>query len=204
MGGVLQQGRIAQSPRWQCCGGPNPVAQRACQSRSSESGRCTGRRCIIIMMPWNVSPDTVMHSASAPCAPRCAAGGAQYQRRVARRARRALVQVLRRRSAPPGFAQEWLCGPLSLQVLRVSGWPADTICRASQRRSCCLHGGKGSSGTQAVQATDADLAGRRRCRVLTLTCCREHQERKQRVSGVHLVITAEDERASGVRLLGDG
>ncbi len=84
MGGVLQQGRIAQSPRWQCCGGPNPVAQRACQSRSSESGRCTGRRCIIIMMPWNVSPDTVMHSASAPCAPRCAAGGAQYQRRVAR------------------------------------------------------------------------------------------------------------------------
>jgi hypothetical protein len=115
MGGVLQQGRLIQS-LGQCRNrGLKPVAERACQSRSSESGRCTGRRCIIIMMPWNVSPDTVMHSASAPCAPRCAAAGAQCQRRAARQAERALVRALRRRSAPLGLALCWLCGPLSLQ-----------------------------------------------------------------------------------------
>lgn len=47
--------------------------RRACQSRSSESGRCIGMRDIIITIPWKVSPPTVMHIASAPAAPRCAA-----------------------------------------------------------------------------------------------------------------------------------
>ena len=48
-----------------------PQCTRACQSRSSESGRCIGMRDIIITIPWKVSPPTVMHIASAPAAPRC-------------------------------------------------------------------------------------------------------------------------------------
>ena len=50
--------------------------RRACQSRSSESGRCIDMRDIIITIPWKVSPPTVMHIASAPAAPRCAASSA--------------------------------------------------------------------------------------------------------------------------------
>ena len=187
-----------------CRGGPDPVAERACQSRSSESGRFTGRRCIITMMPWNVSPDTVTHSASAPCAPRCAAAGAQCQRRVTARdlpsrdcavASAALSQHASRlcRSRAGRFvfldtSQRVACwdhlqGLAAMQLLSVRQWAVRQW---------------------AVQATSADLAGKRRRRLLRTEQCGEHQRRRCGVQGTHLVVAAEDERASGVCLLGDG